>query len=196
MTDRVRRVSLSAAAALVAAGAAAAITVPAGLDAATAMSTRLFAAVASLGLVLLFTLPGVVIRELTGRRGFWIAMAAVSLTAGALAFWLSASAVRTCTAEYDGRTIIVGTEWTTLGQRYIAGNPGLSNDDVLFDAAGVADRVWTPASIDRCRARISLTYFCGCRFRGLSDGAAAGEFDRHTAGERTKSVRRRTVDAR
>ena len=159
MTDRVRRVSLSAAAALMAAGAAAVLTVPAGLEASAANSTRMFAALASLGLVLLFTLPGVVIREITGRRGFWLATAVVSLTVGALAFWLSTSAARTCTAEYDGRTIIVGTEWTTLGQRYIAGNPGLSNDDVLFDAAGAADRVWTPASIDRCRSRISLTYF-------------------------------------
>ncbi len=159
MTDRVRRVSLSAAAAIVAAGGVTALSVPAGLDAAAVGSTRTFAALASLGIVLLLTLPGVVIRELTARRGLWLAVAAVSLAAGAGVFWFSSSSRRACTAQYDGHTVVVGTELTDLGQRYVAGNPGLSNDDVLFDAAGVADRIWTAASIDRCRSRLASTYF-------------------------------------
>ena len=159
MTDRTRRVSLSVAAALVSAGGAAMLSVPAGLDQTSANGTRVFAVLASLGLVLLLTLPGVVLREFTGRRVLWLAVAALGIGAGAGAFWLSSSAARTCTAHYDGRAVIVGTEWTELGQRYVASNPGLSNDDVLFDAAGDANRVWTSASIDRCRSRMAVTYF-------------------------------------
>ena len=50
-------------------------------------------------------------------------------------------------------------ELTPLGATYSRDNPALSTDELLFDAAGVPERLWTPASIGRCRLLVSSTYF-------------------------------------
>ena len=55
--------------------------------------------------------------------------------------------------------VIIGTEFTPLGAEYQQANPDLSNDDLLFDAAGVPERIWKEASIGRCSALLSSTYF-------------------------------------
>ena len=38
-------------------------------------------------------------------------------------------------------------------------NPDLSSDEILFDAAGVVERIWTADSIGRCRTLLGTTYF-------------------------------------
>ena len=159
MSDRSRRVWLSVGAALLAALAAGVLPLPDGLDQASARGTRFFASIASAALVLLAVLPGVVFRGLTGRRSHWLGVAVVTIALGGVVFWTHSTLQQSCTARYDGHTVIVGTEWTTLGDTYATTNPGLSKDDLLFDATGVPDRLWTAASIDRCRSRIAVTYF-------------------------------------
>jgi hypothetical protein len=64
-----------------------------------------------------------------------------------------------CTARYVGKPIVIGTEMTTLGATYRQANSGLSSDDLLFDAAGAPERIWTRESIDRCRTLIATSYF-------------------------------------
>jgi hypothetical protein len=54
---------------------------------------------------------------------------------------------------------VIGTDLTPLGVAYRNANADLSSDDLLFDAAGVPERIWTRASIDRCSVLISSTYF-------------------------------------
>jgi len=61
-----------------------------------------------------------------------------------------------CVANYEGGTRVVGTELRPESQAYKQRNPGLSNDELLFDAAGVSERVWTQSSISRCRLRLQI----------------------------------------
>ena len=86
-------------------------------------------------------------------------MAVLSLALGLASFAAGGYAQRACTARYGDRPVVIGTDLTPLGGDYRQANPELSSDDLLFDAAGVAERVWTPASIGRCTILISSTYF-------------------------------------
>ena len=122
-----------------------------------ASSTRLFAVFSSAALVAVFAALPFVLRA-GGRRPVWLTLAAVALALGAGAFVAAGSAQRMCTARYDGRAVIVGTEWTPGGDKYVKENPGLSRDEVLFDATGRVGTLWTEASIGRCRSLLTGTY--------------------------------------
>ena len=159
MSDRNRRLWMTAGAAALAGFVAGVMPLPGGLEPASGAVARLFATVASIAIVVLAILPGVVTRALTGRRSIWIGAAVVALVLGAAAYVTHSSMARTCTARYDGRATLIGTTWTAIGESYAKANPGLTNDDLLFDPTGVADRLWTRASIDACRVRIGATYF-------------------------------------
>ena len=151
------RKGLVAAVAIVAAGLGVAILpVPAGLDAAA--SLRVFAGLTAAAVVAVGSLPGIA-RQSTWSRRLSIGIALGSLTMGAALFVASSAVQRTCTARYNSRTVIVGTARTSLGAAYSTANPELSNDDLLFDAAGVPERVWTESSIARCRLVIASSYF-------------------------------------
>lgn len=157
MTARTRHICSALGAILLAGIGSAAIPPPPAVTAQSSAFARVFAALASGALVALAAVP-LVRSPGAGRRPVWMAVAAISLALGAAAFMVHTAAARTCTAQYDGRSVIIGTEWTPLGQRYAADNPGLSTTELLFDSAGVADRVWTRPSIDRCRLRLTSTY--------------------------------------
>jgi hypothetical protein len=157
MTARAQQFWTAVGAMVVAGLAAAAVPPPPALVPGQSSLPRAFAALASAGIVALAAVPSLIGRGARRRAG-WAAVAVVSFAAGVLAFVINASATRTCTAQYDGRSAVIGTEWTPLGQRYAFENPGLSNAELLFDSAGVADRIWTRASIERCRVRLGVTY--------------------------------------
>jgi TIR domain len=151
------RKGLVAAVAIVAAGLGVAmLPLPAGLDGAA--SLRVFAVLTAAAVVAVGLLPGIA-RQSTWSRGLSIGIAVGSLTMGAALFVASGAVQRACTAHYNSRTVIVGTERTSLGAAYSTANPELSNDDLLFDAAGVPERVWTESSIARCRLVIASSYF-------------------------------------
>ena len=151
------RKGLVAVVAIVAAGLGVAmLPLPAGLD--EAASPRVFAALAAAAVVAVGLLPGIARQSIWSRR-LSIGIAVASLLTGALLFVVSGAVQRACTAHYNGRTVIVGTEPTSLGAAYGRANPELSNDDLLFDAAGVPERVWTESSIARCRLVIASSYF-------------------------------------
>jgi hypothetical protein len=89
------------------------------------------------------------------RAGAWLTLAAVC---GCVAIGLLLAhfeAANACVAEYDGQPRIVGREYTSDVGPYIAANPGLSASDRLLDAGGIAERVWTTESIQRCRFWVS-----------------------------------------
>ncbi len=158
MTDRDRRRLAVVAAAGLAAGAVLLLPLPGALQGDGAASVRAFAALAAAALVSLAVVPSLFVSRLATRPA-WLAVAAISLGLGAAAFVFGSAVQRSCTARYDGRSVFVGTEWTALGASYRRDNPGLSTDELLFDSAGVADRLWTRPSIDRCRLTVSATYF-------------------------------------
>jgi hypothetical protein len=141
-----------------AAGIATFVPVPGALAGVAAMSgTRLFAVLTSAAIAGVIVILPFVLR-IGGRRPVWLALAGAALILGAIAFAGAAAAQRACSARYDGHLVIVGTEWTALGETYARANPGLSRDELLFDSAGVPARLWTEASIGRCRLLVGGTY--------------------------------------
>jgi TIR domain len=154
--QRHRRMWLAVAAVLLAAIAAALTPVPAAVTEAGGRWT--FAALASAAIVTLSILPFVVWRR-AAQPKIWAATALAALVLGIGSFSVAGYAQRACTARYAGKSVIIGTALTPVGALYKQTNPELSNDDLLFDAAGVPDRIWTRSSIGRCSAFLGSTYF-------------------------------------
>ena len=156
-SGRQRRQRLALAAVVVAAIAAALAPPPSALADGDA-SRRAFAALASAAIVALAILPFIVWHGATRPR-MWLAAAAGALAFGIGSYAAAGYAQRACTAAYGDTRVVVGTQLTPLGATYTLKNPELSSDDILFDAAGVPERIWTRDSIGRCRTLISATYF-------------------------------------
>jgi TIR domain len=144
--------------ALAATAAAVFLPQPGGLSDGDEGTRSAFAALVSAALVALALAP-FVSRIGPQRRPIAFTVAAIGLALGAASFAAGGYAQRACTARYDGKPVIVGTNLTEVGAKYLAANPGLSKDELLFDSAGVPDRLWTRASIDRCRTLVAGTYF-------------------------------------
>jgi|KBSMisStaDraftv2_1062788.scaffolds.fasta_scaffold01714_4 TIR domain len=161
LLGRHRRTLLAVAGVLFAGIAAALMPPPAALREAGARSG--IAALVSAAIVASATLPFLIWRS-AARPVLWIALAVSALVAGVTSFAVSGYAERTCTATYAGTPVVIGMELTPLGAAYKQSNPELANDDLLFDAAGVAERIWTPSSIGRCRAFTGGTYFLAVPF--------------------------------
>jgi hypothetical protein len=144
-------------AAAVAGGAAGLAPAP-GTEGTDAATTSTFAALASAAIVALSTFPFIARRSVRGRA-MSIALAATALLLGLISFSVGGYTQRACTAPYAGKAVVIGTDLTMLGLTYSRANPELSSEELLFDSAGVADRVWTRESIRRCRVFIGSTYF-------------------------------------
>jgi hypothetical protein len=139
-----------AAMAAAAAGMAWLWPLPAALPAGDIRTSRLLAAVVSVVVCL-----GVAMGRpaLGGGARFWFGAGVLSL-AGAMALALvQYDASGSCVAMYGTRPVIIGR---TL-QPYVQPEPGDSPGSLLFDAAGVPERVWTPESIRRCRWLLGWT---------------------------------------
>ena len=117
-----------------------------------------FAALVSAAIVALAVLPFIARRGAI-RPQTWLAVALVALALGVGSFSAGGYAQRACIARYGDKPVLIGTDLTTLGATYAKANPELSNDELLFDSAGVPERMWTRSSISRCRALMSSTYF-------------------------------------
>mgnify|MGYP001477601116 CR=1 FL=1 len=154
---RYRRVWLAVGAATLAGSAAALLPPPEALGG-TAGEGRSFAALASAAIVALAILPFMAWRSAT-RPMTWVAFAGMALALGLGTFVVGGYAQRICTARYANTSVVIGTDVTPLGEAYRRENPELSSEDLLFDAAGVPERVWTEPSIGRCRALVGGTYF-------------------------------------
>jgi TIR domain-containing protein len=158
LLGRHKRTWLALAATLLAAIAAAFNPLPAAIDATGGAQQTAFAALASAAIVTLAVLPFFLWPGVAQPK-IWAAVAVAALTLGLGSFLGSAFVQRACTARYADRAVVIGTELTALGASYTQANPDLSNDDLLFDAAGVPGRIWTASSIGRCGAFITGSYF-------------------------------------
>ena len=152
LLGRYRRLWLAVAAALLAGIGAAAVPPPPG------GGRSAFAALASAAIVAFAILPFMLWRRVA-QPMVWVGAGLVALALGIGSFFTGGYVERTCTARYGDRPVVIGGELTPLGATYRQANPELSNDDLLFDAAGVPERIWTPPSIGRCRALLAGTYF-------------------------------------
>src|SRR5688572_9990120 len=158
LLGRHRRLWVAAGAIGVASIAASLAPPPSVLADAESGGQSTFAALASAAIVALAVLPFIARRGAV-RPQTWFAVALVALALGVGSFSAGGSAQRACIARYGDKPILIGTDLTTLGATYAQANPELSNDELLFDSAGVPERIWTASSISRCRAFISSTYF-------------------------------------
>jgi hypothetical protein len=154
---RHRRLWLAAGAVMVAGLAAALVPQPPAIADADGAPWA-FAALASAAIVTLVILP-FLMWPAAARPRVWVAVAVGSLMLGSAAFSVGGYARRACTARYGEKPVVIGTDLTPLGGAYQQTNPELSTDDLLFDAAGVPERIWTRSSISRCTVFISGTYF-------------------------------------
>jgi hypothetical protein len=155
---RHRRLCLAAGAALTAAIVAALLPQPPAIAGGASNTPSAFAGLASAAIVTFAVLPFMVWRS-AERPRVWVATAVLSLALGLASFAAAGYGQRACTARYGGKLMVIGTDLTPLGDTYQQTNPELSNDDLLFDAAGVPERIWTRSSIGRCSVFISSSYF-------------------------------------
>jgi len=137
---------------------AAAITQPAALSATESSGRAAYAALASAAIVAAAVIP-LGLRRRTSGRTVTISAAVIALLLGLSASVLAAAIQRQCTAQYAGRAVLIGTRLTSAGEAYLGRNPQHTAADLLFDAAGDPERVWSRASIARCRVIMSATYF-------------------------------------
>jgi hypothetical protein len=158
LQGRHKRTWLALGAALLAAIAAALNPLPAAMDGGSVAQQSAFAALASAAIVTLAVLPFLLWPGVAHPK-VWGSVAVAALALGLGSYLGSEYVQRACTARYANRAVIIGTELTPLGASYTQKNPDLSRDDLLFDAAGVPGRIWTAASIGRCSALLSGTYF-------------------------------------
>lgn len=167
------RMWLAIAAAGVAAVAAALVTPPAAIADAEGGPSA-FAALTSAAIVALVVLPFVVWRA-ARRPRLCLAVSGIALAMGVASFYAAEHGQRACTARYGDARVVIGSELTPLGSAYRQANSQLSNDDLLFDAAGVPERIWTAGSISRCRVRLRGAYFLWIPFlvAALATGAQA-----------------------
>ena len=128
-----------------------------------ALGSRIAGALLAVGICGVASLAPAALRV---NRRLWLVLAALSGLAALAALGIQIAATASCVADYDSRQVIVGGEL----QPYVHPEPGASAESILFDAAGVPESAWTPASIRWCRWRLgwigmlSVPLFaaCGC----------------------------------
>lgn len=138
-----------------------------------------------------------------GRRVVWMCAAALAALAGGLMVVRHVTASSACVATYDDRSVLIGREFTPTARDYASQHPGASAHDLLLDAGGVADRIWTASSISSCgfwtgwAGLLSMPLFVGAvcavvSSRGVRLGAASSLSPRSAA---TSAVRPPVYDA-
>ena len=137
---------------------AAFLTQPAALAQSESPLRSIFAALASAAIAAAIIIPLTARRRHSSRR-IAVAAGAITLVLGVVAFVAGASVQRRCTLQYDGRAVLIGTELTQLGHDYRRVYPELPIAELLRDARGDTETVWTRQSINRCRVIMSSTYF-------------------------------------
>ena len=139
--------------AIVAAAAAAPLTQPAALE---GTNPALFAAVLSATLTAIFLVPLLVARH---RLRSWVSFisAAALLALGAAAYMYGDAVRGRCIVEYNGRGVVVGTEMTELGAGFRSAHPEETDADLIDNAGGDEELVWTRESIESCRSRVAST---------------------------------------
>ena len=105
-------------------------------------------------------IAGLVASPLTARNPvvrWWWPAAAFAL--GVVAYLAHDTARGQCVAYYAGEPKPIGTELLPWAVEYKRVYKDKKNDDLLFDAGGSPQKVWTEASISRCQTRLKYTSF-------------------------------------
>jgi len=104
------------------------------------------------GLLTLVMCTAITLLARSAPRAIWIG-SAIAAGLGAIAVLLALfDANAHCVAELEGRSVIIGREFTPEGAAYVAKNPGQTASDLLLDTGGRVEPLWKSESIESCRA--------------------------------------------
>jgi len=83
---------------------------------------------------------------------------------------------RRCTAlDGSGKRVVIGTELTPAGKKYVEVNPHDNNDAILQSLGKLGPEVaWTAATIGRCRVQVALTQSLWLPLLGIALVCAVG----------------------
>ena len=167
---RHRRGWIVIAAITIAAAAAAAWPIPAALDGAGAARGRAAILAATLTAASLVPL-------IAGRfqmpRVLALGSAVLLLALGGSAYYYSSSLQGRCVIQYNGRSVLIGTQLTELGENFRRAHPDETDADLFDNSPGDPSKVWTPESMAWCRSRVASTYFLWIPFLIGSMASAA-----------------------
>ena len=110
---------------------------------------------ARLGAAVVAAIACALLAASAGRPPFWIVCRSASAAAGVVLLVAHFNALAACVAEYDGRSVVIGREYSADAASYVAANPGLAPSDRLLDAGGVPERIWSADTIRSCRLWVS-----------------------------------------
>lgn len=88
----------------------------------------------------------------------WTAVAAASAAGVIAMFFVYTGALASHTATYAGERVVTGSEPTPLAVEYRRANPAATVDDLLEDAAGNREVLWTRESIVRNEQLLAALY--------------------------------------
>jgi hypothetical protein len=88
----------------------------------------------------------------------WAGSAAGFLILGTLAFFSYQILGTRWTAKYNDGRVVVGSTLTQDGSAHLKENPSLTKDDLVWHAAGNAEKVWTGDSISERRFILAGIY--------------------------------------
>ena len=91
----------------------------------------------------------------------WVIAAAVGAVAAVASFYVYESQWDAHVATYQGQPRIVGDVLTPEGEAWVRQRGGADASQLLFDAAGEAQQIWTTDSIARVKSRMRLVYLAG-----------------------------------
>lgn len=75
-----------------------------------------------------------------------------------------------CICQYDGKPVLTGTQFTTLGKNDLEKKPGgiAPCEDLLMDFQGKTNLIWTTQSINTCRRSMLIAYWFTFSIAGLT----------------------------
>ena len=91
----------------------------------------------------------------------WVVAAALGAVAAVASFYLYESQWDSHVATYQGELRVVGDVLTPEGQEWVKQRGQVNASQLLFDAGGEAEQIWTADSIASVRSRLRLIYLAG-----------------------------------
>jgi hypothetical protein len=89
----------------------------------------------------------------------WVAVAAVGVVATVAAHYTYSAMWDSNVATYSDHHYVVGDELTPDGQAWVGKEGMKPPSELLFDAGGVPERIWTAQSIARAKAAMRALYY-------------------------------------
>jgi hypothetical protein len=103
----------------------------------------------------------VAMRKFSSRQqlGVWVAVAATAVVVTVAAHYTYSAMWDSHVATYRGDQYVVGADFTADGIAWVQKEGAKAPSELLFDAGGVPERIWTAESIARAKAVMRTLYY-------------------------------------